>query len=89
MGPRQPCAVGAGAPMQIPHHNTFAAWRKAHPPSRPFTLFGLLGGWPGAWFAHRLLRHKSRKASFRAAYWGTVTVHCVALVAWLLARAPV
>jgi uncharacterized membrane protein YsdA (DUF1294 family)/cold shock CspA family protein len=57
------------------------AWRT---PEQTLHLFGLLGGWPGAWFAHRLLRHKSRKPSFRAIYWGTVTAHCAALLAWLV-----
>lgn len=51
-------------------------------------LFGLLGGWPGAWFAHQILRHKSRKAEFRATYWGTVLVHCAALLGWLFWLQP-
>lgn len=46
-------------------------------------LFGLLGGWPGAWAAHQILRHKSRKAKFRAAYWVTVVLNCAALCGWL------
>lgn len=35
------------------------------------TLNGLalLGGWPGAWIAQHAWRHKSRKASFLAAFW--------------------
>ncbi len=43
----------------------------------------LLGGWPGAWFAQRALRHKSRKQAFRATYWGTVLLHMAVLVGWL------
>ncbi|KRB28635.1 cold shock and DUF1294 domain-containing protein [Acidovorax sp. Root70] len=46
-------------------------------------LLGLAGGWPGAWFAQQRLRHKSRKAEFRAVYWMTVVMHCAALGAWL------
>jgi uncharacterized membrane protein YsdA (DUF1294 family)/cold shock CspA family protein len=46
-------------------------------------LFSLLGGWPGAWFAQQILRHKSSKASFRAVYWATVVLHCMALSSWL------
>ncbi len=46
-------------------------------------LLALLGGWPGAWFAHQILRHKSRKAEFRTTYWATVLIHCAALTGWL------
>jgi len=44
---------------------------------------GLLGGWPGAVWAHRLLRHKSRKRSFQVTFWVTVLLNCGALV-WIL-----
>jgi uncharacterized membrane protein YsdA (DUF1294 family) len=46
-------------------------------------LFSLAGGWPGAWLAQQILRHKSRKAEFRATYWLTVTLHCAAAGGWL------
>jgi len=45
-------------------------------------LFALLGGWPGALAAQRLLRHKSAKASFQLGYWFTVLLNCAAL-GWL------
>ncbi len=41
-------------------------------------LWGLAGGWPGAWFAQQILRHKSVKAEFRSSYWVSVVVHCAA-----------
>jgi len=47
-------------------------------------LLGLVGGWPGALAAQRLLRHKSAKASFQVAFWGTVVAN-VAAVGWLAA----
>jgi uncharacterized membrane protein YsdA (DUF1294 family)/cold shock CspA family protein len=43
----------------------------------------LAGGWPGAWFAQQILRHKSSKASFRAAYWATVAGNFLALLGWM------
>ena len=45
-------------------------------------LLGLAGGWPGALIAQQLLRHKSKKASFRSVFWATVLINCAALV-WL------
>jgi uncharacterized membrane protein YsdA (DUF1294 family) len=51
-------------------------------------VWSLAGGWPGAWFAQQVLRHKSRKESFREGYWATVLVHCGAMAAWLWWLAP-
>lgn len=45
-------------------------------------LFALVGGWPGALAAQRLLRHKSKKQSFQIVFWATVVLNCSAL-AWL------
>lgn len=45
-------------------------------------LFALVGGWPGALAAQRLLRHKSKKQSFQIVFWATVVLNCGAL-AWL------
>lgn len=43
-------------------------------------LTGLAGGWPGAMLAQQFLRHKSVKASFRSAFWGTVVMNVIAFV---------
>lgn len=45
-------------------------------------LFALIGGWPGALAAQRLLRHKSKKQSFQLVFWATVVLNCGAL-GWL------
>ncbi len=49
-------------------------------------LHGLavLGGWPGAWFAQQILRHKSSKKPFRVIYWATVALNLLGLLAWLI-----
>jgi uncharacterized membrane protein YsdA (DUF1294 family)/cold shock CspA family protein len=56
------------------------AWRT---PEAVLHTASLAGGWPGAWLAQRLLRHKSAKQEFRSIYWGTVAVHFALLVLWL------
>jgi uncharacterized membrane protein YsdA (DUF1294 family) len=55
-------------------------WRT---PESTLHLIGLVGGWPGALFAQRVLRHKSSKTEFQRVYWATVVLNCLAL-AWLL-----
>lgn len=59
---------------------TRGAWRTAE---NTLHLFGLAGGWPGAWFAHRILRHKSAKQAFRDLYWVTAVLNVMALGAWV------
>ncbi|PKI16419.1 DUF1294 domain-containing protein [Colwellia sp. 12G3] len=46
-------------------------------------LLALIGGWPGAAIAQQMLRHKSKKAEFRVAFWFTVVANSAAL-AWLM-----
>jgi uncharacterized membrane protein YsdA (DUF1294 family)/cold shock CspA family protein len=53
------------------------AWRSSE---QSLLLIGLAGGWPGAIVAQQLLRHKTRKASFRAAFWGTVFLNVAGFV---------
>ena len=35
----------------------------------------LLGGWPGAYLAQRVFRHKSAKRSYRLIFWGIVFLY--------------
>ncbi|MBE0616047.1 MAG: cold shock and DUF1294 domain-containing protein [Burkholderiales bacterium] len=44
-------------------------------------FLGLVGGWPGAIVAQQVLRHKSNKAAFRAAFWGSVVLNVLAFIA--------
>ena len=55
-------------------------WRT---PESTLHLISLLGGWPGAMFSQRTLRHKTQKQSFQVMYWVTVALNCAAL-GWLL-----
>ena len=52
-------------------------WRT---PESTLHLLELAGGWPGAWLAQRMLRHKSRKPGYRIAFWTMVVLHGSALV---------
>ena len=51
-------------------------------------LLSLIGGWPGAWCAQRVFRHKVRKAGFMTVYWATVLAHITAVAAWVLRFLP-
>lgn len=53
-------------------------WRT---PEKTLLMLGLLGGWPGGLLAQHLLRHKTAKPSFRAAFWVTVVVNVAGLLA--------
>lgn len=55
------------------------AWRT---PENTLHLLSLAGGWPGALIAQQKLRHKSKKESFRSAFWVTVFINCGAFI-WL------
>jgi uncharacterized membrane protein YsdA (DUF1294 family)/cold shock CspA family protein len=54
-------------------------WRSSE---ESLLLLGLAGGWPGAILAQQLLRHKTRKASFQSAFWGTVVLNVTGFVAF-------
>ena len=45
-------------------------------------FLSLTGGWPGALVAQQVLRHKTRKQSFRFVFWITVILNCCVFV-WL------
>ena len=56
------------------------SWRTAE---STLHLFAFAGGWPAAWLAQQVLRHKTSKQSFHSAYWATVVLHCTLLGGWL------
>lgn len=52
-------------------------------PERTLHLLALIGGWPGALIAQHRLRHKTKKTSFLAVFWGAVILNCGILGWWL------
>ena len=55
-------------------------WRT---PESTLQLLALAGGWPGAWLAQQVLRHKSSKQPFRIDYWLMVLLHGLLTGGWL------
>jgi uncharacterized membrane protein YsdA (DUF1294 family) len=54
-------------------------------PEATLHLLELLGGWPGALVAQRLIRHKNAKPGYQIVFWLIVALHLaawVALVRW-------
>ena len=46
---------------------------------RTLLLWGLCGGWPGAWLAQQTLRHKTRKLPFVLLFWLSVILNLAIL----------
>ncbi len=63
------------------HHGR---WRT---PEKTLHLLALIGGWPGALLAQKLLRHKSREPSFQAVFLLTVLANC-AMLGWFFYTRP-
>jgi len=63
-------------------------WRT---PENTLLLVGLVGGWPGAAVAQQVLRHKTKKLSFRTRFWSTVILNVIAfvLLAWYISAHPI
>ena len=54
-------------------------------PESSLHLIELLGGWPGAYLAQQMMRHKTAKGSYQAVYWLIVLLHVATATLWLAA----
>ncbi|HEY7885545.1 MAG TPA: DUF1294 domain-containing protein [Cellvibrionaceae bacterium] len=52
-------------------------------PENALHLFALAGGWPGAWLAQKVFKHKTIKQPFKFIFWCTVILN-TCLFLWLL-----
>jgi len=44
-------------------------------PEAMLHFFELVGGWPGAFLAQRIVRHKISKTSYQLLFWAIVLIH--------------
>ena len=59
-----------------------AVKQKQRTPEATLHLLELLGGWPGAFAAQRLIRHKNKKTSYQLVFWGIVLIHAGLWAGW-------
>ena len=52
-------------------------------PESTLHVVELLGGWPGAFLAQRMLRHKNAKGRYQLKFWAIVAVHQLVLFEFL------
>ncbi len=50
-------------------------------PEATLHVLELLGGWPGALLAQRLIRHKNAKVGYQVVFWLIVAVHVAGWIA--------
>jgi uncharacterized membrane protein YsdA (DUF1294 family)/cold shock CspA family protein len=77
--------VASAVSFQVYAHDKSAAKQnQRRTPESILHLLGLIGGWPGAFIAQQLIRHKSKKQSFQNTFWATVVLNCIGLLLlWL------
>lgn len=64
--------VTSGANWQDKRNAQASRWRI---PERSLHLLEMLGGWPAAWLAQQILRHKTQKKAYRIIYGCIVSAH--------------
>ena len=67
--------------MQIYVDKRKAEEGKRRIPERHIFLVAALGGWPGSFLAQQLFRHKTKKGSFKVAFWIAASVSVLGYMA--------
>ncbi|WXL27982.1 DUF1294 domain-containing protein [Ectopseudomonas mendocina] len=70
--------------IQYWHDKSSARGGRWRTPENALHVVELAGGWPGAFVAQQVFRHKTRKASFQAVFWLIVIAHQVVWADWLV-----
>ncbi|MGS0743959.1 DUF1294 domain-containing protein [Glaciimonas sp. GG7] len=52
---------------------------------RTLLWLGFFGGWPGAFLAQKVFRHKSQKQAFQIVFWISVALNCATL-GWMFTQ---
>ncbi len=55
-------------------------------PEKTLHMLALAGGWPSAWLAQKMFRHKTSKKEFQVVFWLTVVLNVGALIFVFLQR---
>ena len=75
-------AASVGAFLLYARDKSAAQRKEWRTPEGTLHIVALVGGWPGALLAQKLLRHKSSKRSFQIVFWATVVLNCAALLVY-------
>ena len=76
------------APPLRPHAKHAAENGHRRVPERILHLLALIGGWPGAWCAQHMFRHKLRKSRFMTVYWTTALANTAMVAVWVGGLSP-
>lgn len=70
-----PLAISVFAFFAYRSDKRYAESGKGRIPEATLHLISLLGGWPGAFLAQQIFRHKTSKLSFQFVFWCVVALH--------------
>jgi uncharacterized membrane protein YsdA (DUF1294 family) len=79
-------AVNIAAFLTYGYDKAVAGSRQARVPELVLLALAAAGGWPLAYAAMQILRHKTAKESFRIRFWLAVALNVVLLVIYLSRR---
>ncbi|NJO56071.1 MAG: DUF1294 domain-containing protein [Rhodospirillales bacterium] len=58
-------------------------------PESSLHVVEMAGGWPGAYIAQQMMRHKTVKASYQVNFWLIVSFHVGFWILWMVSPEPV